>query len=132
MPVNIVFVSLFLNFKLSSTYCRFMLLLLQKRKKPKKGDATRPTEIVVGVGVKEPVPSSPNLYEVFGLKRSQVKYSQLLHPRNDKDKVPLKIRTGHMDVAATKQSVAASSRLKGKRNCYKYAHYGSLLLMLFM
>ena len=47
-----------------------MLLLLQNRNMHKKGDATRPTEIDVDVGVKEPVPSSPHLYEVFGLKRS--------------------------------------------------------------
>ena len=92
-----------------------MLLLLRKGKKQKKGDAARTTEIVVDVGVKEPVPSSPNLYEVFGLKRSQVNYNQPLHLRNDKDKMPLTINTEFMDVVATKQSVAASSRLKGKK-----------------
>ena len=36
VPVSIVFVSLFLNFKVSSTYYRFMLLLFHKRKKDRK------------------------------------------------------------------------------------------------
>ena len=63
------------------------------------------------------VPASPNLYEVFGLKRSQVKYSQPLHSRKEQEKVqmPVKAKSVHMEVAAAAtKRVAGSSRMKGK------------------
>ena len=64
------------------------------------------------------VPASPNLYEVFGLKRSQVKYSQPLHSRKEKENVqmPVKAKSIHMEVvaAAATKRVAGSSRMKGK------------------
>ena len=72
------------------------------------------------VPITSSVPASPNLYEVFGLKRSQVKYSQPLHSRKEQEKVqmPVKAKSVHMEVAAAATAatkrVAGSSRMKGK------------------
>ena len=77
-----------------------------------KEDATTPNEVVDGIGTAA-APSSPNLYEVFGLRRSQMKYSQPLHLRKKKNDVPLKIKYGHLDIAAG--SVTGYSGLKGKK-----------------
>ena len=101
------------------------LLLLQKMKDQGKEDATTPNEVVDGIGTAAAL-SSPNLYEVFGLRRSQVKYRQPLHPRKKKDDVPLKIKSGHLDIAAG--SVAGYSGLKGKNEIVLLI---SLLLLFF-
>ncbi|XP_071907100.1 uncharacterized protein [Coffea arabica] len=70
------------------------------------------------VAVTSSAPTSHDLYEVFGLKRAQVKYSQPVHGTKEKEHVqmPVKTKSVHREVvaAAATKRVVGSSRMKGK------------------
>lgn len=70
------------------------------------------------VAVTSSAPTSHDLYEVFGLKRAQVKYSQPVHGTKEKEHVhmPVKTKSVHREVAtaAATKRVVGSSRMKRK------------------